>query len=1021
MSLPGFAARRRVTFLMLYMLMAGAGVFGATRLGLDYLPKVDLGLISIVTALPGAGPEEVETLVSEVIEKEVSGIEDVSAVESESRASLSVVMVDLGAGADIDEALEQVKERVQQIGSSLPDNATDPYVFAMESSMKPLIVASFSSPSLSPPDLRRLVEDEIRPVLSRIPGVADVGISGGEVRQINVLVDPVLAWQRSIPVSQVYGALSAVNADMPGGQIEDGGMEVPVGLASGFHSLDEIRSLIVGFHGGVPVRLGDIASVEDGFEERTNISTLDGVNTVLLVFRKSADANSVSTCEAVVAELDRVADEYAGLLDLDVVYNQKDFVRSSSDSLVQSGILAMVLAAAVLVLFLGSPVNAGIVSVSMPLSFITTFFAMYALGVNLNILSLAGLSISIGMILDNSVVVLENIHRRRKEGEGALEAAERGAGQVAGAVAASSLTTVAVFIPMLFVRGLTGQIFRDLSLTIVSALFISLFVSLSLIPLLAGMSGRLVRTHRKGSPLLVAQNALQRLEEIYSKALVRCVSHRRTTVLSALGLFTASAAALLFIPTTLLPDLKEGAITITASLPPGTCLSTTDSIAEALEDSIRGVIAPGDLLHSRMDVGRASGLAAAFGSDASSRIDLTLYLDDESGLEASPAEYMGRCREVLDDVPGLSYTIYDGTPIGTEHPVMIAVYGHDLDSLRTLGEKVVSSLAGIPGTIDCMSSLDEWVGQVEFVPDPAVLSQRGTSPTALASEVTIGLMGLDASSYYESGRAIDVHVMFPERSVSSMERVMGLPVLGAPLESWGMFETRQVPQMVWHRDRSRAVLVSCDIEGRPLGEVGRDVMAMMDTMDLGGGRWELLGDIPEQRESFASMTLAILAAAVLVFMVMASQFESLVEPFLLIFAIPMGLIGVVAVHALTGSNIGLTSLIGILMLAGIVVNNGIVLVDFANQIRRSEGMDPGSAVVEAGRRRMRPILMTATTTVLALLPLALSSGGNSNLWAPMAVTVIGGMIAATPLTLLVLPAMYAGMMGRRRRNSREQA
>lgn len=1013
MSLPGLAVRRRIAFLMVYVLMAGAGAFGAARLGLDYLPKVDLGVISVITALPGAGPGEVETLVSEEIEKAVSGIEDVSSVESESRASLSLVTIELGSGADIDKAMEDVKEMVDQVRAALPGNATDPYIFAMESSMKPLLVASFSSGTLGSPELRRLVEDEIQPVLSRVQGVASVAVSGGEVRQVNVLVDPVLIWERSIPLSQVYGALAAADADMPGGQIDDDGIEVPVSLASGFHSLEEIRSLVVGASGGVPVRLGDVAQVEDGFEEKTSITTLDGVNTVLLVVRKSADANSVDTCDRVSEELDRISREYAGRLDVDIVYNQRDFVRSASDSLVQSGILAMFLAAAVLVLFLGSPVNAGIVSISMPLSFVTTFFAMYALGVNLNILSLAGLSISIGMILDNSVVVLENIHRRRKGGEGTLEAAERGAGQVAGAVAASSLTTVAVFIPMLFVRGLTGQIFRDLSLTIISALFISLFVSLSLIPLLAGLSGRLVKTHRRGSPLLAVQKAIEGLEEFYAKALAWCVSHRRRTVLSTLSLFVVSAVIMKFLPTSLLPDLKEGAITITASAPPGTSLGTTDSLAAALEDSLTAVFEPGDLLHSRMDVGRSSGLAAAFGSDASSRLELTLYLDRESRLKAPPGEYMDRCRAVLDEVPGLSYSIFDGTPIGTEHPVMLAVYGQDLDSLRTLGDRLVSALSQIRGTVDHTSSLDEWVGQMEFVPDPAVLSQRGRSPAAIASEVTIGVMGVDASTYYESGRAMDVHISFPERSVSTVERVMGLPVFGAPLESWGCFVSSQVPQMIWHRDRSRAVLVSCGIEGRPLGDVGRDILAMMDTLDLGGSRWELLGDIPEQQESFASMTIAILVAAGLVFMVMAAQFESLVEPFLLIFAIPMGLIGVVAVHLVTGATVGLTSLIGILMLAGIVVNNGIVLVDFANQLRRQEGMDPAAAVVEAGRRRMRPVLMTSTTTVLALLPLALSTGGNSNLWSPMALTVIGGMVVATPLTLLVLPAMYAGLMGRK--------
>ena len=1010
MSLPGIAIRRRVSFLMVYVLMAGAGFFGLTQLGLDYLPKVDVGVIDIVTALPGAGPEEVETLVSELIENAVSGVEGVKVVESESRASLSLVSIKLDLGADLDSAMEDIKEAVDQIQSTLPDNATDPYVLALESSMKPLLIVSFSSTSMSGPELRRLIEDEIQPVLSRVSGVANADLSGGEIRQINVLVDPVLLWERGVPISQIYGSLAAVSADMPGGQIDDDGLEIPVSLRSGFHDLEEIRGLVIGAHGGTPVSLGDVALVEDGFEDQTNVITLDGKGTILMVFRKSADANAVNTCRAVMAEIDRISASYSAQLGTEVVYNQQDFIQSSTTSLLTSGIQAMVLVAVILLLFLGSPVNAGIVSISMPLSFITTFAFMYFFGINLNIISLAGLSISIGMILDNSVVVLENIHRRRKEGEGTLEGAERGANQVAGPVAASAMTTVVVFIPMLFVKGLTGQIFRELSITIVSALFISLFVSLSLIPLLAGMSEHLVKTHRKGSPLAAVQNLIQKLEGIYVRGLRWCLSHWRRTIITVAALFVFSLLMLKQIPTSLIPDLREGTLTINASVPPGTNLHVADSMATAIEDSILAVIEPGDLVHHRLDVGRSSGLAAAFGSDASSRLELTLYLADESGLSVSLDDYKERARLVLDDVPGLEYTITDAMPVGNEYPIMIAVYGSDLEDLWRKGEQVSQELRTIPGTIDHASSLDEWVDQIEFVPDPAVLSQRGRNPASIASEITIGVLGLDASNYFESGNDIDIHVSFPERSVSSIEQVMGLPVFGAPLESWGTFESQQVPQMVWHRDRSRSVLVSCNIQGRALGDVGNDVEAMMDTLDLGGSRWELLGDIPDQKESFSSMIIAIVVAVSLVFMVMAAQFESLLEPFLLLFSIPMGLIGVVFIHMATGATLGMTSLIGILMLAGIVVNNGIVLVDFANKTMREEGIPPSAAVVEAGRKRMRPILMTASTTVLALVPLAMSTGGNSSLWSPMALTVIGGMIVATPLTLLVLPVMYTGMV-----------
>ncbi len=1015
MSLPGIASKRRITFLMLFLLMGGAGLFGLTRMGVDYFPEVDLGEIFIVTVLPGAGPEEVESLVSRPVEDAVTGVEDVKSVESDSRASLSTVSVKVNLGADIDQVRQDILDAVEKAAPGLPENAGDPLVFALESSMKPLMIVNFSSDALGGAELRRLVEEEIQPVLARVEGISSADVSGGEIRQINVDVDPVLLWARGITVSQVYAALSAVGSDQPGGDIEDDGLEISLSIGSGFTSLDQVSDLVIGSHGGNPVRLGDVATVEDGYRDPTAITTLNGTGTVILVFRKSSSANTVNTCRRLQAEIDRVSAMYSGRLSTDVIYSQEGYIRSSMISLVQTGIQAIVLAALVLLFFLGSPANAGIVSISMPLSFVSTFALMYFTGVNLNIMSLAGLSISIGMIVDNSVVVLENIHRLRREGAGALEGAEKGARQVGMAVTASTLTTVAVFLPMLFVQGMTGQIFRDLSITIAAALFISLFLSQTLVPMLAGMSENLVKRHRRGSILLLFQQTVDRLEAAYARTASWCLSHRAATIGPIVILFLLSVALARLIPTSFIPDVREGTMGITASAPQGTDLETTDSIARALQDSIVAVIEPGDLANAYMTVGRSSGIGAAFGSDASCRIDLSLYFVGESRLAVPVEDYRQRVRDVIEDFPGLDYSIVTGHPIGNENPIQIAVYGTDLDELRDLGERLKAGLRLIPGTVDHASSLDEWVDRIEFVPDPAVMSRRGVSPALLASEITIGVLGVDASRFYEPGGDIDIHLSYDEARRSTLEQVMGLPAAGAPLESWGTFTSGRVPQRIWRRDRSRSVLVSCKIEGRALGDVGADVTAMMDTLDLGGSRWELLGDIPDQRESFASMSLAILVAVALVFMVMASQFESLLEPFLLVFEIPMALIGVILIHIATGTTLGLTSLVGILMLAGIVVNNGIVLVDFANQLRREEGLPAREAVLQAARKRMRPILMTAGTTILALMPLALGTSTSAAMWSPMAMTVIGGMLLATPLTLLVLPVMYVGLDGWHRR------
>jgi len=475
------------------------------------------------------------------------------------------------------------------------------------------------------------------------------------------------------------------------------------------------------------------------------------------------------------------------------------------------------------------------------------------------------------------------------------------------------------------------------------------------------------------------------------------------------------------IPKSFMPDIKEGVIQIEIGLAQGTNLVFTDSMAAVLEDSILAVIEPGDLSHSWLDVGRAEGMGAFFGSDATSKIELNLYFAGEGERSLSIEEYDDRIRQVAARVPGIEFSITSGMPIGAAFPIEVIVYGSDLEELRVLGRMVKHEMDRIPGTVDVSSSLDEWNTHIDFVPDQTVLTVRGISRAGIASEMTIGILGRDATSYFDDSEEIDVNLRYSEPYRSSREAVSALPALGAPLESWGSFENTLVPRSIGRKDRSRMVTVSCRIDGRALGDVGEDVEAMMDSLDLGDHRWEIAGDMVDRKESFASMALAIGIAVLLVYMVMASQFESLMEPFILIFEIPMAMIGVVWAHLLMGMTLGITSLVGVLMLTGIVVNNGIVLVDYANQVRRSRKLDAREAVIIAGKTRMRPILMTAATTILALLPLSLGGSSSTAMWAPMARTVIGGLLVATPLTLLVLPVLYVMLGGLHQRRQRRQA
>ena len=1006
MSLPGLAVKRKITFMMIFILIGGAGLFAVTRLGIDYFPKVDLGRIAVVTVLPGAGPSEVEGIITRVVEDAVSRVEGVETVVSSSKNGVSIVTLELNNSADIDQVEVDVRDAVDRVKSQLPDGSGDPVIMALESSMKPLIMVSFRSDMMNGTRLRSLVDEEISPRLSRVEGVASVDIVGGQARQINIEVDPVLLAESGISISQLYGSLAAVRGDMPGGDIENGDLEFAVSVKSGFDNLNSLRKLVIGTHEGRPVSLEEVADIVDTFAEPTDYTHLNGSNAILLVFRKSSDANTVNTCRRLESAIESLSEEYAGTMETEVIYNQQSFITGSIRDLMWTALQAIILAAAVLTFFLGSISSAGIVSLSMPLSFVASFAVMYMMGISLNIMSLAGLSISVGMIVDNSVVVLENIHRWRREGEDRGVAAEHGASQVGMAVSASTLTTVAVFIPMLFVPGMTGQIFRDLSLTVAAALFISLFVSQSLIPLFASRSKNLTITHSRRSLSNTIQGWLDRLEEWYSEAVYRFTGKSRFVFIPLVLLFLVSLFMFRFIPKTYLPEPREGVIDININLAPGTGLEYTDSVFVAVEGRILEIMQPGDLANSYMNIGKREGIGALFGSSSSASGEINLYFVKEKERSRSIEYYEAAIRDLLDEEPGIEYSLSSGMPIGNEFPVSIVIFGTDLANLRSIGELVKSEMSHISGAVDISSSLENQRMQIDFVPDEDVLFLRGQSPAAIGAEITTGILGLNATTYTENNREYNVNIRYSAGARSSREAVAGLIAFGMPLDAWGSFHGRLVPEEIGRRNRTRTVEVTCRIDGRALGEVAADVEAMMDTLDIGGLRYEVTGDIKDRAKAFGSMALAIGVAIILVYMVMASQFESLLEPFIIIVEVPLALIGVIWTLLLTGTTMGLTSLVGLLMLAGIVVNNGIVFVDYANQLRRKEGISSREAIVVAGRKRLRPILMTAITTILALMPLALGATESSVMWAPMARTVAGGLTVATLLTLIVLPCLY---------------
>jgi len=603
-------------------------------------------------------------------------------------------------------------------------------------------------------------------------------------------------------------------------------------------------------------------------------------------------------------------------------------------------------------------------------------------------------------------VVLENIFRHREMGEKPWKAAVNGAIEVSNAITASTLTTLAVFVPILFVPGLAGQLFREMVLTITFSLTISLFVALSLVPLITSWVKNLVPEYKPKSISGRIGSAIGNFEKRYNRLAKWAVNHKKIVLLSTAGAFVLSFIIMGQLPSDFFPESDDGFIMMDIEQPIGTSLEITDASIRALEDSIKAIVPEEDLLAVFSTVGESEGVMAIFGSSGSNAAMMRVRLTPSSERSTSMFEYQDRIRDVLREMPGVEYSSEAGMSLMSSAAIEIELYGDDLDLLYAKAEEIKEKISEIPGVRDPTTSMEDLIPEYSFIPDPSRLSLLGLSQSQLAMDLRYGFQGSNASIYREDDDEFNINVRLPEQYRDSREDLEYAPVLGRPLISMGNLEQRLVSNVITRKNQARMVTISCDVGGgASLGEVSGNVMRVLRETDTSGFRYEIGGETEDQRETFMYLGIAILVAAVLVYMVMAGQFESFLEPFIIIFTLPLAFIGVVLGLFVTGTSLSVMAIVGMLMLAGIVVNNGIVMVDYANQLRRA-GKGLKESIVEASTTRMRPILMTASTTILAMFPLALGLGEGAETWSPMAITVIGGLLVATILTLVVEPCIY---------------
>lgn len=1020
MNLPGSSVRRPIFTTMVTLIVIVLGSVSLSRIRLDLLPEVELPTLTIRTAYEGASPEVMERLVTQIVEEIVGTVPGIEEMESTSSEGNSTVRVTFGAGTDIDVAAQDVQSSLDDEISELPDDIVRPRVSKFDVASFPVVIVGISS-DLDPVELTELIDDQVRGRFARVPGVAQADLWGGFYREVRIELDPARLRALGLPLDRVLDAIRDANVELPTGSMEQGRYEVTLRAPAEFRDLEQIASTTIAIRDRAPVRLDHIARVVDTYEKVTRIVRINGKRGLRIGIRKQAEANTVEVSRNILAEIDRVNRDFPQV-EVVAVVNQGNFIERSIANVVRSVIYGGGLAVIVLLFFLRNIRSTLVISLSIPISIIATFALIYFGGFTLNLMTLGGLALGVGMMVDSSIVALENIYRRREENQEKPEvAAERGAGEVASALVASTVTTLVIFLPLVFVRGVTGVLFRELAFVIVFALVCSLLVSLSLVPMLASRllskpfgdevkeeSGAIARLKR------AADAAFLRLDTSYRDFLQRVLERRAVPVGLAVILFTATLLLAPFIGTEFMPPSDEGEVRITGEMEVGTRLGLVDRQARRIEAIVKESVP--ETVASVASIG-ASGRNPGSASQGEIRLTLKPALE----RERSNTEIANDLRSRLTGaIPGM--TIRTRAPqgqfllervLGTEDGLSIEILGADLDALDLLAERVAKTIADVPGVADVRTSRKPGVPQQVIDVDRDRAADLGLSPRDIIEALETTMAGTRAGEYRVGGNSYRIFVQLADAEQRPIDEILDLTIQNARGEDVALRNvvttTRgRGPILIERKDERRRATVSANVVGRDLGSVALDVQARLDEIPRPRGYETVIaGNYEEQQKAFDELLVSMILALVLVYMVLACQYESLRDPLVVMLSVPFAAIGVLLVLFLTRTTLNVQSFIGCIMLGGIVVNNAILLVDQAARLRSREGMSTHQAVAEAGRRRLRPILMTTSTTILGLLPLALGIGEGADAQAPLARAVIGGLTASTAITLVLIPVMYS--------------
>ena len=1044
------ATERRVTIMMSVVAIVLFGLVSLSRLKVNLLPDISYPTVTVRTELTGAAPIEIESLLTKPIEEAVGVIRNVRLVRSVSRAGQSDVTLEFSWGTDMDIAGVDVREKIDIL--DLPIEAQRPLLLRFDPSSEPIMRlgllqkdedgAKVTTSESSLKALRRLAEDQIKNELEAEEGTAAVKVSGGLEDEIQIQVDQQKLSQLGISIQQIAQRIRAENVNLSGGRLEEGNQRFLVRTINEFQSVEEFASAIIANVAGRPIYLGDVATVKRGYKEREAITRVKGRESVELAVYKEGDANTVQVANRIERRLQQIQKSLPDNLELVKIYDQSKFIASAINDVTTAAIFGGILAIIVLYGFLRDSRATSIIAVAIPISVIGTFLLMYANSISLNIMSLGGIALAIGMLVDNAIVVLENIFRKREQGESTLEAARNGTAEVSGAVIAATLTTIAVFFPMVFISGIAGQLFRDQALTVTFALVFSLIVALTLIPMLAALGSgyryedvkedtpagrftKIVALVVRGlawvfgkvrwlfwlilwAPSWLLQRLYKAVATIYPNMLAWSLGHRAIILSGAAAIFVATMLLIPRLGTELIPQLSQGEFSVALRLPPGAPLADTDRAIQATQRATRDI----DNVELSFSVAGTGNRLDANPVEAGENTGtLSITMTPGSGRKEEN-EAMDVMRHVLSRLPGVQYEFSRPALMSFASPLQIEVSGYNLDALATVNQAIVAAMSASDRFTDIKTTVEPGNPEIQIVFDQERAAKLGLAVRDIADRVVANVRGEVATRFTWRDKKIDVLVRSVDTRNASIEELRKLivnPTAERPvtLEAVADIRVSRGPSEIRRIAQERVALITANLGYGDLGAAAAEARSIIDRTPMPSGITAMVsGQNEEMQASFQSMQFALGLAVFLVYLVMASQFESLIHPFVILFTIPLALVGAVLALFLTGTTVNIVALIGVIMLAGIVVNNAIILVDLINQLR-SSGAEKTEAIMEAGRARLRPILMTTLTTALGLLPMAIGFGEGAEVRTPMAITVIGGLLVSTLLTLIVIPVMYS--------------